>query len=116
MEIYEKIENMFVDDTTLLEEILKELREIKAILKNSNKEVVDDGFKEFINRFTQDIQEDEINGIYPEIEIDGSLLGYKDGVFYDKYTNEKFDESESKKILSEVYRNYNISKKIEDFL
>ena len=115
MEIYDKIESMFVDDSTLLEQILKELKEIKAILKSQNKPK-DDGFDKFIKRFTQDIEEDEINGIYPEIEIDGYLLGYKEGVFYDKYTNEKFDEKESEKLLDEVYRNYHISKKIEEIL
>ena len=119
MEIYDKIESMFLDDSDTLDLILKELKEIKELLKNNQtkeeiQEEEDKGFQEFINRFKGEISEDELNGIFPEIEIDGYLLGYKDGVLYDKYTNEKFNEEETKELFNEVYRNYNISKKIEE--
>jgi len=118
MEIYDKIESMFVDDSDTLDLILKELKEIKEILKSNQtfQPKEDKGFKEFIKNFTKDISEDEINGIYPEIEIDGYILGYKDGVLYDKWTNEKFDENRTKEIFNEVYNNYQITKKIEEFL
>ena len=119
MEIYDKIESMFVDDSDTLDLILKELKEIKELLKSNQKsEVVEEseGFKKFIAKFKNDISEDEINGVYPEIEIDGYVLGYKDGVLYDKWTNEKFDKNKTKEIFDEVYNNYQINKKIEEFL
>jgi len=128
MNIYEKIDKMFEanekDDKEILQVILEEIAEIKQILKLNPKEYkkeykksLPDDFFEYVRRFKAEMKEDEIYGIYPEVEIDGLRIGVNsNGELYDKSNNKILPKYKSDAILEKLYNNYHIVKKIEDVI
>lgn len=124
MTIYEKIENMFGDDVKdvnqdMLQTILDELSEIKQILKFTPREYKKEYKKnlpkeyfDFVRKFREDMKEDHINHIYPEISFEGMRLGVNQrGLLYNKDTNSLLPRYKAFEVYEKLYRHYTINKR-----
>ena len=126
MNIYDKIEAMFNDanenlNEEMLQKVLDELSEIKQILKLTPKEykkeykkTLPDDYFDFVNRFREEMKEDKINNVYPEMLFEGMRLGVNErGLLYDKDTNRVIPKYKAFEIYEKLYKHYTINKKYE---
>lgn len=123
MDIYKKIDQLFNDNQNkILEEILKELKEIKNILlhkeykKSSfeNNQVNDKNFKIFVVQLKKRLKENERKNISVSLEFENIKLGVnKEGLLYDKNTNRILTFKEADSIFKKLYKEYKIVEKVE---
>jgi len=119
MNIYQKIEEMF-EDKNLALEILNELKEIKAVLKegrknynSSHKKTLPKEYFDFVNQFRNEMREDIASGFSPEFIYENMVLGINSkGLIYNKITNRILPRHKAFEIYEKLYEQ-NIYQKIE---
>ncbi|MCD6653549.1 MAG: hypothetical protein LT067_02105 [Sulfurovum sp.] len=111
MNVFEKIENIFKQEeqkSQCFEEILHELREIKAILDAQPKPPMqkrhDYDFYNFINEFRRSMRADIANNSYPEILYNGKRYGVNfNGFLYSKESSGIVGTAKAKEIYRYLY-------------
>jgi hypothetical protein len=113
MSLYDKINNLYNNGGNLpenrpdwVDEILDELKSIKASLEANNVHIrkVDKTFMDFVNDFRKKMRADTTKKIYPEIIHNGKLLGVTfKGYLYDKSTLKILSTNEAFEIYRELY-------------
>ena len=115
MNIYKQLDNLLQEDNNSCQEqidqILKELKEIKLILKKQDKT----DYYKFVNRIRKELKADINNNIYPEILYKNKRYGIDfKGFIYDKSTNIDLKPQDAYEIYKFLYKNRkNLSKYIK---
>jgi murein L,D-transpeptidase YafK len=110
MNIYQKIDEMF-EDKNLALEILNELKDIKAILKDgrktynySYKKTLPKDYFEFVNKFRNEMREDINRGFTPEFVYEDMLLAINSkGLIYNKMTKRILPKHKAFEIYEKFY-------------
>ena len=119
MKLQEEIEKLLKNqDNTindLLEEILKELKEINKTLKEKAKpNYKNRDYYNFINKLRKNLKADVEKNIYPEIKYNNRRIGVTfNGYLYDKETNENLKAYEAYEIYDFLYKN---KERLADFI
>ena len=108
--IYEQIDKMLHSDESKpawADEILQELKEIKALLKNKpQKAKRDREYFKFVNKLRERMRADMNSGKYPEIYFQGKTLGVNfKGHIYDKADTKALPAHEAFKVYRFLYQN-----------
>ena len=110
--IHEKIEQLYKTETNTpqwAKEIIKELKEIKTLLKNRenprrHKKLNQDYYK-FVDKFRQKLTANTNNDIYPEIIYKNRKIGVNfKGFLYDKETQNTLPSLEAFAIYEYFYQ------------
>jgi len=110
MDIFEKIDNMF-EDENISRDILNELKEIKNILKlggkSYNKEykkTLPKAYYRFVNKFRDEMAEDNRRGYFPEFFIDGIAVAINSNrLMYNKETGRLLPRYRAFEIYEKLY-------------
>lgn len=105
MSVYDQIDAIFSreadDKPQWANEILKELKEIKTLLKEQKQTYVDDEYYDFIKRFRREMRASIDDNLYPTFDYKGRRLGIDfKGLLYDKSTSRIIPKKEA----FEIYR------------
>lgn len=109
MTVYEKIDKIFSEESDnrpkWADEILQELKEIKAILQYRQTEKNHDyTFYNFVNSFRKKMMPDAQNNIYPEVEYQGKKIGVNfKGLLYYKENLRLLSKNEAFKVYRYLY-------------
>ncbi len=108
MNIYKQLDKLLEEESSdcqeLMQQILKELKELKTLIKKQDKS----DYYKFINRIRKELKADIKNNIYPEITYNNKTYGIDfNGFIYDKQTSKTLKPQDAYDIYKFLYRNRN---------
>jgi len=89
------------------QELLKEIRAVRALLETQRSNQKPYDFYDFVNAFRKAMQADTASGRYPEVEVEGCRLGVtRAGLLYDKETSKEIGRTEAFAVYKTLYEQH----------